>query len=68
MCERQKLRVVVHKELTVPVNDVVRKEFARASQPRMRAISWMRLFVSRALASLDRSWESLARRHGWVER
>ncbi len=33
----------------------------------MRAISWTRVLVSRALASLDRSWESLARRHGWVE-
>lgn len=53
-------------ELTVPVN-VVRKDFARASQPIMRAISWTRDLVSRALASLDRNWESLARRHGWVE-
>ena len=33
----------------------------------MRAISWIRDFVSRALASFDRSWESLARTHGWVE-
>ena len=33
----------------------------------MRAISWIRDFVSRALASFDRSWESLARKHGWVE-
>lgn len=53
-------------ELTVPVN-VVRRDFARASQPIMRAISWTRDLVSRALASLDRNWESLSRRHGWVE-
>lgn len=53
-------------ELTVPVK-VVRREFARASQPIMRAISWTRVLVSRTLASFDRSWESLARRHGWVE-
>lgn len=53
-------------ELTVPVN-VVRRELARASQPIMRAISWTRDLVTRALASFDRSWESLARRHGWVE-
>ena len=53
-------------ELTVPVN-VVRKHFAKASQPIIRAISWTRDLVSRALASFDRNWESLARRHGWAE-
>ena len=46
--------VAVQMELTVPVNAVFR-EFARASQPIMRAISWTRDFVSRALASFDRS-------------
>ena len=48
------LGVAVQMELTVPVN-VVCRDFARASQPTMRAISWTRDFVSRALASFDRS-------------
>ena len=56
----------VHIELTVPV-DLICRHSAKASQPTMRAISWTRDFVSRALASFDRSWESLARKHGWVE-
>ena len=59
-------RSAIQIELTVPI-DFVRRDLAKASQPRMRAISWIRDLVSRALASLDRSWESLARRHGWVE-
>lgn len=53
-------------KLTVPL-DVMCREFARVSQPIMRAISWTKDLVSRALAALDRSWESFARRHGWVE-
>ena len=53
-------------ELTVPL-DIVCRDSARASQPTMRATSWTSDFVSRAFASLDRSWESLARRHGWDE-
>lgn len=54
------------RRLTVPQGMVFRAE-ARASQPIMRAISWTKTFVSRALASFERSWESLARRHGCVE-
>ena len=61
MLERIKTRAreavvgaAVQMELTVPVN-VVCRDFARASQPTMRAISWTRDFVSRALASFDRS-------------
>lgn len=52
--------------LTVPL-DVVCKEVAKASQPRMRAISCTRAFVSRALMELERSWESLAIRQGCLE-
>lgn len=40
---------------------------ASASQPRMRAISCTKALDSRAEASLERSWDSLARRQGWVE-
>jgi hypothetical protein len=40
---------------------------AVASIPMIRAISWTRALVSRALVVLDRSWESLAWRHGCVE-
>ena len=58
--------MAVQVELTVPL-DVICKDFARVSQPTMRAISWTKDLVSRALAALDRSWESFARRHGWVE-
>jgi hypothetical protein len=54
------------RKLTVPLGSVCKAE-ARASQPTMRAISCTRAFVSRALASLERSWESLARRQGWVD-
>lgn len=41
-------------ELTVPV-DFISREVARVSQPMMRAISWTKDFVSRALAFFDRS-------------
>ena len=58
--------MTVQVELTVPL-DVICREDASASQPTMRAISWTRDFVSRLLASFERSCESLARRHGWVE-
>lgn len=40
---------------------------ARASQPRMVEISWIRALTSLALAFADRSWLSLAWRHGWEE-
>lgn len=40
----------------------------RASQPRIRVISWTSDLVSRALVLEERSWDSLARRQGWVER
>ena len=46
--------MAVQIELTVPL-DAVRRAFARASQPTMRAISWTKDFVSRALAFFDRS-------------
>lgn len=53
--------------LTVPL-DVVVKAVAKASQPRMRAISCTRAFVSRAMAVFERSWESFAIRQGCLER
>jgi hypothetical protein len=40
---------------------------ARASQPMMREISWTRALVSRELAVLSRSCESLAWRQGCEE-
>ena len=40
---------------------------ANASTPRMVAISWTRLRVSRVVVDADRSWESLAWRRGWEE-
>ena len=46
--------MAVQIKLTVPLN-VVCREFAKASQPMMRAISWTKDFVSRALAFFDRS-------------
>jgi len=46
---------------------LVERAAAVASQPIMREISWTRVFVSRALAALSRSWESLAWRQGWEE-
>jgi len=46
---------------------VVERPAAVASQPRMKEISWTRAFVSLAFAVLERSWESLAWRHGCVE-
>ena len=64
--EGEDVGVAMQIELTVPL-DIVCRDFAKASQPTMRAISWTKDFVSRALAFFDRSWESLARRHGWVE-
>lgn len=54
------------KRLTVPVGTLCRHA-AKASQPTMRAISCTSAFVSRAFVSLDRSCESFARTHGWVE-
>ena len=54
------------KKLTVPHSETVKAE-PSASQPIISAISWIRAFVSRALASLERSWESLARRQGCAE-
>jgi hypothetical protein len=41
---------------------------AVASQPTIRDISCTNAFVSRAFAVLARNWESLAWRHGCVER
>ena len=38
--------------------------FARASNPKINEISWISVFTSRALVSLDRNWLSLARREG----
>lgn len=39
----------------------------RASEARMREISWISVFTSRALADLERSWLSLAKRLGCLE-
>jgi hypothetical protein len=47
---------------------LVDKPVAVASHPTINAISWIRAFVSRALAELERRRESLAWRHGCVER
>ena len=52
-----------NERLTVPL-EVVWRQVAKASQPTMRAISCTNAFVSLALVCFDRSWESLARRHG----
>ena len=30
-------------------------------------MSWTKVFVSRAVAVFERSWDSFARRHGWRE-
>jgi len=43
------------------------KVVARASQPTIRAISWIRALTSRALVVGERSWESFALTQGWVE-
>lgn len=58
--------VLGNERLTVPV-DIVCNPDASASHATIRAMSWTKVLVSRALASLDRSWESFARRQGWVE-
>ena len=55
-----------YERLTVPDGDTCNPA-AKASQPTMRAISWTRVFVSRALVSLERSWDIFARRHGWPD-
>ena len=52
--------------LTVPLELVCNPD-ARASHPSIRAISWTKAFVSRALVPLERSCDSLARRHGCWE-
>lgn len=52
--------------LTVPAEAEVRP-FASASTPTMVEISWIRDLTSRGLALAERSWESFARTHGWVE-
>jgi len=57
---------VNYKRLTIPLW-MVSRPVAKASQPTRSAISWTRAFVSRALQSLDRSWEILARTHGCLE-
>ena len=49
--------------LTVPL-DIDCNDEPKASHPTISAISWISVFVSRAVASLDRSCESFARRHG----
>ena len=51
---------------TVPVSTAF-KPCASASQPTMRAISWINALTSRALLLGERSWESFAAAHGWVE-
>lgn len=43
------------------------RALARASVPRIRVISLMRVLTSRAVVEVERSWESLAWRQGWVE-
>lgn len=58
---------VVRRLLTV-APFLVDNPVAVASHPTINAISWIKAFVSRALAELDLRRESLAWRHGWVER
>ena len=41
--------------------------FARASEPKSKEISWIKVLTSRALVVLERSCDSLARRQGCVE-
>lgn len=60
------LRGPCNERLTVPLCTACNPE-ARASHATIRAISCTKFLVSRALVSLERSWESFARRHGWVE-
>ena len=51
---------------TVP-SSLVASACASASQATMVPISWIRVLVSRALVACERSWESLACRHGCRE-
>ena len=51
--------------LTVP--SVATSRPARASVPKIKEMSWTRRFVSRALVSLERSWDSFALRQGCRE-
>lgn len=53
--------------MSVPLETGV-SSVERAAQPRIRVISWTRDFESRALVLEERSWDSLARRQGWVDR
>lgn len=43
------------------------RPWARASQPTIVVISWMRVRVSLAFVEAERSWLSFARRHGCEE-
>lgn len=52
--------------LTVPLLTEVSSE-AKASTATIKAISCIKVLVSRALACLERNCESFARRHGWVD-
>ncbi|KAK4200429.1 CrcB-like protein-domain-containing protein [Triangularia verruculosa] len=59
-------RMVNEGGCTVGPGELVRA-LARASVPRIRVISLMRVLTSRAEVEDERSWESLAWRQGWVE-
>jgi hypothetical protein len=52
--------------VTLPV-DFNFSPLAKASTPRMEAISFTRALVSRGLVLCERSWDSLAWRQGWEE-
>jgi len=51
---------------TVPPEDTSRL-LPSASQPTMVAISLINALTSRAFVLWERSWESFARTHGWVD-
>lgn len=60
------LRGPWERQLTVPVC-CTERPLARASHATMVAISWIKLLVSLALVELERSSESFAFAHGWLE-
>lgn len=49
-----------------PVLEISRNR-PRASEARRRDISWTRVLVALGVVEEERSWESFARRQGWVE-
>lgn len=60
-------RVVIDRPGHTSPSSTACNELARASQPTIVAISWIRSFVSRDCVDCERSCESLAFRHGWLD-